>query len=268
MTGATVERGNAYASPLSTEIAEHISEKLGRAGLGVTLMSTGSMRAFPGAMAADYDLTAGFQRHPGNMAVHFKGSNAARLHGDAWRMGQGTTYILEESPEDYSNNAKEATLMASASHPNSIALTANGGPTVASNLVRFLHLCAPNRVFCISGMHAASGQSGAAASFTLSEEKLVEAVQHLMDLAPQFFGSRVNASPAAVARVLGDRPLTLLDVNAGGCVCRQFWLLAGGHNDVASPGLQTSEAVAEYTTQCVQAIAGVLGSERAAAAAA
>merc|ERR1719203_2784762 len=100
-------------------------------------MASASMRAHDATMSADADLTEGFMSAPGCNAVHFKGSNSVRLHGDLWRMTHGVSYLLEEEEGDFSNHAKEACLMACATHPRSIALCANGGPTVACNLARF-----------------------------------------------------------------------------------------------------------------------------------
>merc|ERR1719384_2708707 len=135
-------------------------------------MASGSMRAHDEVMSADNDLTAGFVRCSSCEAVHFKGTNSVRLHGDLWRIAHGTTYVLQEEATDFSNHAKEACLMACCTNSGSIALCANGGPTVAGNVARFLGLCRPRNVFTLCGLHAPSGTSGAAASFELSSEQL------------------------------------------------------------------------------------------------
>merc|ERR1712232_75263 len=174
-------------------------------------------------------------------AVHFKGTNAVLLHGDAWRIDHGTTYLLEEGHLDFSNHAKEAALMASCMHTKSLALCANGDPTVACNVARFLQLCSPGRVFTICGMHGPSGRSGAAASFPLSAEQLNHYFGSLRQLAPTFFGN-VSVDPNTIAASLSTRPLRLLHVDLEkGCTEYRYTLQVGAANNELSPGFTAEQ---------------------------
>jgi len=241
ITGATLTRGCEF----------------GRASKDIRLMTSASMRGHGEVMAADHDFTAGFQRGTGCKAVHFKGSNMIRLHGDPWNMGHGTSYVLEEAPSDYSNHAKEACLMASSCHPRSVAICANGGPTVATNLIRFLCLCSPRRVFSICGMHGASGMSGAAASFPISEEQLQSYIQSLVELAPNYFSGKVEPNVGAICAMLRERPVQLLEVAGNICAPRSFHVAVREPNETCSRGL-TSEDEAKVTTYAESCAACIL----------
>ena len=64
---------------------------------------------------ADNDCSQGFvegggDAGRGNNAVHFKGTNFLRLHGDMWAVQHGASYVLEETPVDFTNNVKEVRL--------------------------------------------------------------------------------------------------------------------------------------------------------------
>lgn len=246
MTGATLCRGSEFGSPLSREIAEGLGEELGLRAEehGIRLMASASMGGHDSIMSADCDLTTGFMRAPNCQAAHFKGLNAVRLHGDAWLVKNGVSYVVEELVSDWGNHAKEASLMAAAAHPRSAALCANGGPTVATNVVRFLHLSSARQVFTISAMHSGAGCSGAAASFAMTEEALVSAVQSLIDLEPSFFGAKVTATPAAVLATLQAKPLTILEFTGDGpecCNATSFTVAPGTPNKQKSPGLSAEQ---------------------------
>merc|ERR1711924_465614 len=158
------------------------------------------MRAHRAAMSVDHDFTKGFvdSGGAGCNAVHFKGSNAVMLHGDAWKMEHGVSYLIEEALEDFSNHAKEAALVGSAMNTKSIAILANGGPTVAINLTRFLAFCSPERVFTLCGLHGSSGNSGAAGGFNQSKEQLESSISSVGDLAPKVFKQRADAKAASI----------------------------------------------------------------------
>ena len=47
--------------------------------------------------------------------------------GDAWRIEHGVSYVLEEQPQDFSNNYRFAALYAGACNPSSIFLFGGGG---------------------------------------------------------------------------------------------------------------------------------------------
>merc|ERR1719210_2693450 len=123
MTGATLLPTSAHGSPVSTEVNAAVGQELGAMAphLKISLMASASMRAHDGAMSADNDLTAGFVRCSGCEAVHFKGTNAVRLHGNLWRIAHGTSYVLQEEANDFSNHAKEACVMACCSNRGSTA---------------------------------------------------------------------------------------------------------------------------------------------------
>eukprot|EP00927_Polykrikos_kofoidii_P056589 TRINITY_DN50682_c0_g1_i1.p1 TRINITY_DN50682_c0_g1~~TRINITY_DN50682_c0_g1_i1.p1 ORF type:complete len:525 (-),score=96.98 TRINITY_DN50682_c0_g1_i1:199-1773(-) len=251
VTGATLNRDSVYGSALSVEVAMEVGVALAAISKmsGICTMASASMRAHHAAMSADHDLTLGFVSNPECRAIHFKGSNAVRLDGDAWRMGHGTSYLIEEEALDFSNHAKEACLMACATHEHSIALCANGGPTVACNVARFLTLCSSGSVFTICGMHSPSGTSGAAVSFHTSKQQLAAAIDSLIKLAPSFFEAFVKEREAdGIAAVLLQRSLRLLDVGSEteieseACQLREYVVQPDAANEVPSPGLGPQQA--------------------------
>eukprot|EP00931_Biecheleriopsis_adriatica_P092266 TRINITY_DN66088_c0_g1_i1.p1 TRINITY_DN66088_c0_g1~~TRINITY_DN66088_c0_g1_i1.p1 ORF type:complete len:506 (-),score=77.73 TRINITY_DN66088_c0_g1_i1:278-1795(-) len=259
ITGATLCPGSPFASPLSVEAAVMIGSELASrsADHGVTLMASASMRAHYKAMSADHDFTLGFEKgSPDCKTVHFKGSNAVMLHGDLWRVAHGVSYVIQEHDMDFSNHAKEAALVSSAMHDRSVALLANGGPTVAVNLTRFLLLCGTGRVFSFCGLHSRSGGSGAAGSFKQSGQQLAEAIVGVGQLAPNVLGERADAAGRDIADNLQKRPLTLLELTDDGCYARKFILQPDQANSIASPGLvDGQDSLADvYAKQCAQAI--------------
>merc|ERR1740121_20924 len=190
MTGATLPQDSSFASKVSKEAAVEVGRALGSRSkdLGISLMVSGSMYGHGQAISIDTELTRGFCSHESLDAVHFKGTNTIRLHGDLWRIAHGISYVLEEADADFSNHTKEACIMACASNELSIALCCNGGPTVACNVLRFLGLCSPRRVFSLCGMHGPSGKSGAGPMpFALTEAQTVSFFNTLVELAPAFF---------------------------------------------------------------------------------
>merc|ERR1719330_871530 len=254
-------------SPLSKEVNEEVGHELGKIAsqLKISLMASASMRAHDGAMSADNDLTAGFVRCADCEAVHFKGTNAVRLHGNLWRIPHGTSYVLQEEAMDFSNHAKEACLMAYCANQASIALCANGGPTVACNVARFLGLCRPHKVFTLCGLHAASGLSGAAASFMLSAEQLEDSFRSLVSLAPAFFSGQVKTDATEIEGVLRDKPLRLLGVSAElGCEEHQYVLRPGGANPTKFPGMTPSDEplISTYAAAVASVIAAEARPER------
>lgn len=259
ITGATLCFGSPFASPLSSKVALTVGKELGKCckESGIKVMVSASMRAHRSTMSADHDFTLGFTRgSPDCTAVHFKGSNAVMLHGNAWSMSHGVSYIMEEEALDFSNHAKEAALVSSCLHAKSVALLANGGPTVAINLTRFLLLCRARHVFTLCGLHSASGASGAAGSFKQSEEQLMTAIKSAGRLAPNVLGELTEAAAANIIENLSTRPLTLMDLTAEGCCTHNFVLKPEGPNLQASPGLaegQEDLAVA-YAKQCAEHI--------------
>eukprot|EP00928_Gymnodinium_smaydae_P015990 TRINITY_DN15957_c0_g5_i1.p1 TRINITY_DN15957_c0_g5~~TRINITY_DN15957_c0_g5_i1.p1 ORF type:complete len:530 (+),score=85.19 TRINITY_DN15957_c0_g5_i1:62-1651(+) len=264
MTGATLDKGNENASLYSMEVAHAVGKAVAAAvGVrGVDLMASASMRAHRAAMSADHDLTSGFHSVDGCKAVHFKGSNSVRLHGDAWRMDHGVTYLIEEQDGDFTNHAKEAALMACSTNEGSFALCANGGPTVACNVVRFLTLCRPGRVFAISGMHGASGMSGAAASFSLKREQLVSFLESLISLAPAFFGEKVRTDPDEIVASLSISNLRVLEIEnerASGKTCfeRIHTVKVESPNTARSPGFTAADAgfIDEYAADVARKVA-------------
>merc|ERR1719330_1974915 len=248
-------------SPLSKEVNEEVGHELGKIAsqLKISLMASASMRAHDGAMSADNDLTAGFVRCADCEAVHFKGSNAVRLHGNLWRIDHGKTYVLQEEPRDFSNHAKEACLMACCANEGSIALCANGGPTVACNVARFLGLCRPQKVFAICGVHASSGMSGAAASFQLSSEQLEGFFTSLVSLAPAFFSGLVKTDVKEIEALLQERPLRLLDVSAEkGCKECEYVLRPCEANSARYPGMAAGDRplIPRYANSAARVILG------------
>lgn len=283
VTGATLSQGSPFATPLSKEVSLMLGELLGKEaasrgsgndakGLPLVL-ATGSMRGHPEVMSADHDFAEGFRRIAGCTVVHFKGSNSMRLHGDVWNMpdDSGTSYVLEEETKDYSNHAKEAAIMVCASAPRSIALCSNGGPTVGTNVVRFLNLCLPHRVFSICGLHSGGGRSGAAASFALTEEAMQGALRSLLELkgtAAVFAEKQLDPSKAAA--LLTQKPLTLLEAEpTKGCVARLFHLAPGKPNETPSPGIAVTEGdaktavVEKYSKACIQCLLQVVDERNA-----
>eukprot|EP00929_Paragymnodinium_shiwhaense_P112623 TRINITY_DN80888_c0_g1_i1.p1 TRINITY_DN80888_c0_g1~~TRINITY_DN80888_c0_g1_i1.p1 ORF type:complete len:557 (-),score=84.24 TRINITY_DN80888_c0_g1_i1:32-1702(-) len=269
LTGATLCKGSPFASPLSREVAECVGEQLALQASESSssssslprLMASASLRTHSGAMSADNDFTCGFERGPGCRTVSFKGSNAVWLHGNAWVIPHGTAYLLEEALWDFTNHAKEAALMASATNPGSIALLAGGGPTVACNLVRMLMLCSPRRVFAVNGLHSAFGSSGAAGSFGLDKEQLRQAIVSLSALAPSFFEDKAVVTAEQIQAALRERPLLQLNLADNpldtACEAVEFNVQANVPNASKSPGLTEEQrhAVAAYAIKCAQLIA-------------
>eukprot|EP00928_Gymnodinium_smaydae_P043907 TRINITY_DN29340_c0_g1_i1.p1 TRINITY_DN29340_c0_g1~~TRINITY_DN29340_c0_g1_i1.p1 ORF type:complete len:540 (-),score=23.95 TRINITY_DN29340_c0_g1_i1:88-1656(-) len=260
VTGATLPAGTPHGSCMSVEVAvavgKAVAEKMQLKG--VSLMASASMRGHNATMSADHDLTLGFESVVGCDTVHFKGINAVRLAGDAWRMNHGLTYVLEEDSNDFSNNAKEACLMACGTNARSFALCANGGPTVACNVVRFLMLCRPKRVFTICGMHGQSGLSGAAASFNLKVEQIVSYLESLIELAPSFFKGKVKTNQTDILQKMSASPLRLLEVDADkGCVERPYYIVVGSANSTPSPGFTLDDAtrIPEYADKLAAVVA-------------
>lgn len=245
-----------FASPDSKQIAEAVGEKFGqKAGKhGIHVMASASMRGHDKLMSADHDFTYGFCKNSGCQAVHFKGSNLTALHGEAWQMNHGISYMFEEERYDFSNHAKEAALMASLSNPRSVSFLANGGPTVAINLCRMLLLCGKNRVFTFTGLHSKGGQSGASGSFKASQEKLESTIAALLDLSPQFFGSRsIPTSGPAIVKALGSKPLRLLNWDEKQISESEYILQPDSPNIAVNPGIQGSkEAIRGYANGCAE----------------
>lgn len=158
--------------------------------------------------------------------------------------------------------------MACASNELSIALCCNGGPTVACNVLRFLGLCSPRRVFSLCGMHGPSGKSGAGPMpFALTEAQTVSFFNTLVELAPAFFERLVKErleriDAAKIQALLQERPLQLLDVNPReGCLVRDYLTCQGPAPwtafDWSSPGLVEGQkpSVADYASAVASRIA-------------
>jgi len=258
LTGATLMPTTQFASPDSKVIAEAIGEKFGQRASthGVRLMASASMRGHDKLMSADHDFTSGFCRNADCQAVHFKGSNLTALHGEAWQMNHGISYMLEEERYDFSNHAKEAALMASLTNPRSVSFLANGGPTVAINLCRMLLLCGKNRVFTFTGLHSKGGQSGASGSFKASQEKLESTMAALLELSPQFFGLKnIPRSSPAIVKALGSKPLRLLNWDEKKINETEYILQPDSPNTAVNPGIQGSkEAIEGYAKGCAEKI--------------
>jgi len=255
LTGATLMPTTQFASPLSKKIAEAVGEEFGKKveTHGVYLMSSASMRGHDKLMSADHDFTCGFCKNPGCQAVHFKGSNIVALHGEAWEMKHGISYMFEEEFLDFSNHAKEAALMASLCNERSVSFLANGGPTVAINLSRMLLLCGKNRVFTLTGLHSKGGKSGASGAFPASKEKLESAVDALLNLSPTFFGSNKNVPKGgdAVVAALVSKPLRLLSWDESKRLTEtEYTLKPDSPNQDVYPGIFDEKAICGYATQC------------------
>eukprot|EP00928_Gymnodinium_smaydae_P090119 TRINITY_DN73968_c0_g1_i1.p1 TRINITY_DN73968_c0_g1~~TRINITY_DN73968_c0_g1_i1.p1 ORF type:complete len:532 (+),score=58.04 TRINITY_DN73968_c0_g1_i1:69-1598(+) len=262
MTGATLSKdGCAYQSPVASEVNVSIGEALASRAErhGIHILIGASMAGHDEAVSADRDLTLGFGRAPHCEAVHFKGSNAVLLHGDGWNMQHGTTYLLEEAQDDFSNNAKEAAMLASLANPRSAALLSSGGGTVAKNLIRFLCLASQGHVFTISGVHNGDGRSGASAPISRTIEEFEEALRSCALLSPEFFSDKLPLDHAAIVSTLKQRPLTLLDVGSeGACAAWKYFLEPGMQNDRRSPGLAQSTHVSAYANACAEYITDAL----------
>ena len=69
--------------------------------------------------------------------------------GDAWRIEHGVSYVLEEQPQDFSNNYRFAALYAGACNPSSIFLFGGGGCVSTGDLAsptrphESPHTCSP-----------------------------------------------------------------------------------------------------------------------------
>jgi len=255
LTGATLMPNTQFASPLSKQIAEALGDKFGRGAdtHGIRIMASGSMRGHAQLMSADHDFTYGFCKNPGCQAVHFKGSNIVALHGAAWEINHGITYMIEEEEFDFSNHAKEAALMASLCNGKSISFLANGGPTVAINLSRMLLLCEKNRVFTFTGLHSKGGKSGASGGFSASKEKLQSAVDALNSLSPQFFGERIQKTRSGdeIVAALAEKPLRLLSWDeTQGCIETHYTLKPDSPNNNVYPGIFQKNAIEGYAAKC------------------
>jgi len=263
LTGATLTPTTQFASPDSKEIAEAVGESFGQAAHthGIRVMASASMRGHVKLMSADHDFTYGFCKNPGCQAVHFKGSNLVALHGEAWEMKHGISYILEEERCNFSNNAKEAALMASLTNQQSISFLANGGPTVAMNLCRMLVLCGKNRVFTLTGLHSNSGKSGASGCFSHSLEQLESTITALHDLSPLFFDRfKLPRRGDQLMKELVSKPLRLLNwVENEGVVETTYILKPDCPNTAVNPGVQGSKKTIQlYAVGCMQKICETL----------
>merc|ERR1719491_111412 len=124
--------------------------------------------------------------------------------------------------------------MAACTHKSSMALCANGDPTVARQLVSFLALCQRDKVFSLCGTQSKKGTSGAAANEPLSEQQLEDIFKSMRDLAG-FFSDKVTTS---AKDMLKQKPLRLLDIEpARGCQDIEFTLVPGKANDMRYYGL-------------------------------
>eukprot|EP00928_Gymnodinium_smaydae_P008464 TRINITY_DN13083_c0_g6_i1.p1 TRINITY_DN13083_c0_g6~~TRINITY_DN13083_c0_g6_i1.p1 ORF type:complete len:509 (+),score=30.74 TRINITY_DN13083_c0_g6_i1:57-1583(+) len=262
VTGATAARGSPYSSPLATEVAKSVGFAIAdvAATIGICHAASASMRGFEGTMSVDSDFTEGFAQHHGCDAIHFKGSNAVWLHGNGWKVSHGSSYLLEEESSDFSNTAKEACLMACATGENCLAVLANGGPTVASNLARFLYLGKPNRVFTIAGMHTASGGSGASGAFARTKDQLSQAILTLKDLCPSFFDPLIEDTADEIVARLQQKPLILLSATEP--TIDTFVMRPDVKNTKMHRGLTDARAVHPYADQCRAAIMSILTSQR------
>jgi len=257
LTGATLMPTTQFASPDSRQIAEAIGEQFGdKANIhGIRVMASASMRGHSKLMSADHDFTAGFCKSAGCQAVHFKGSNLVLLHGEAWEMNHGISYMFEEERCDFSNHAKEAALMASLANKKSISFLANGGPTVAINLSRMLLLCGKGRVFTFTGLHSKRGQSGASGGFTATREKLESSIDALHNLSPQFFGSlKLPRSGDDIVAQLASKPLHLLNWDGNkGITETEYTVKPDCPNTDVNPGVQDDQrALDSYARGCAE----------------
>eukprot|EP00928_Gymnodinium_smaydae_P010759 TRINITY_DN14050_c0_g1_i1.p1 TRINITY_DN14050_c0_g1~~TRINITY_DN14050_c0_g1_i1.p1 ORF type:complete len:631 (-),score=161.28 TRINITY_DN14050_c0_g1_i1:188-2080(-) len=253
VTGATLPQGSELASPVATPLAEAFGREVGGRSRthGIRLMASASMRGMDGMFSADHDFTKGFNSCPGCDAVHFKGSNLVKLHGRAWTMEHGTSYVVEEEADDFSNHAKEACLMVCSKNSRSSALLACGGPTVSLNLCRMLLTCSANRVFAVTGMHSKSGKSGASGSFPTTSEQQESAVQALYKLAPGgFFKDFETISSQEIAAKLETLPLGLLHhCQHKGCDPGTYVMQPGKPNEAVYPGIVETDHIAHYVRQ-------------------
>jgi len=258
LTGATLMPNTKYASSLSKELAIKIGQRFGMMAdsHGIRMMASASMRGHSELMSADHDFTSGFHSQIGCNAVHFKGSNLVALHGAAWEIDHGTSYLLEEETHDFSNHAKESALMATLTNPKSISFLANGGPTVAINLSRMLLLCQEGRVFALTGLHSDMGKSGASGAFNATEEQLELAIKGLVDLAPEFFGEKVPSNRADIIEALKQKPLSLLNWK-GEFQESQYFLQPNNPNKDVLPGV-TQDSLEEYASGCTDRVAAGL----------
>jgi len=251
ITGATLEKGSAYASSWSSEIARGIGRNLGMEAnkTDVKVCINGSMKGHSLTMSADEDFCTGFEEG-GGKAVNVKGSNMVQLHGDAWRVRCGVSYVLEE--DDFSNHTKEACLCAAVKNPKSIVMAANGGPTVSINLARFMHLSSRG-VFAINGMHSKGGKSGASGSFKTTTESLNQAVAFLKTLGPEFFTDEDVVQGEDLFAELRGKQLTLLNWNAQLRICdvSTYTLQPGVENKGESPGIEDEAHVDIYCQTAV-----------------
>jgi len=256
ITGATLEKDSQFASQFSTEIGREIGHNLAKHAdqTGVKVLINGSMKGHSKTMSADEDFAAGFLRHPGCKVVSVKGLNMVQLHGDAWKVESGVGYVLEEELKDFSNNAKEACICAAVLNSKSIVMAANGGPTVSSNLARFLYLSSPERVFAVNGMHSTGGKSGASGSFKTTADTLDQAVGAMKIFAPDFFKDFLKTGEALQQELL-KKPLTLLDFNVDGdkrCVRDTYTLKHAEENQKVSPGITNKNDVEAYCEEAVE----------------
>jgi len=262
LTGATVMPDSHFASPFSTATARKIGQEFGKMAVkhNVRVMSSASMRGHHQLMSADHDFTRGFCENQGCQAVHFKGSNIVALHGEAWEMPHGISYMLEEGKADFSNHAKESALMASLCSPNSTSFLANGGPTVAINLCRMLLLCGKGRVFTFTGLHSKFGKSGASGAFGATKEKLEASIVSMHDLAPEFFKTlQLPMTGDTIVEALKSRPLRLLNWDASQATTEEseYILKPEAPNEDVKPGVP-EEHVAPYASGCAQELCKAL----------
>ena len=190
ITGATLEKNSIFGSPVATMAAETVGRFLRESALKDHMMCSASMRVYPDSTSFDADLTKPWQEAGGRVA-QFTGSNIQMLHGAAWDIEHGTSYIIEEDIGDFSNHTKEAALFAGLKHPTSAFILGNGGPTVNINLTRAMALCPAGHVFSLAGCCSAEGQfrgsSAAIGSIPMKKESQEDALLSLGKFAPHFF---------------------------------------------------------------------------------
>ena len=212
ITGATLEKNSIFGSPVATMAAETVGRFLRESALKDHMMCSASMRVYPDSTSFDADLTKPWQEAGGRVA-QFTGSNIQMLHGAAWDIEHGTSYIIEEDIGDFSNHTKEAALFAGLKHPTSAFILGNGGPTVNINLTRAMALCPAGHVFSLAGCCSAEGQfrgsSAAIGSIPMKKESQEDALLSLGKFAPHFFtwlpsvevrAPWARATPCAISR--------------------------------------------------------------------
>jgi len=210
ITGATLEKNSIFGSPVATMAAETVGRFLRESALKDHMMCSASMRVYPDSTSFDADLTKPWQEAGGRVA-QFTGSNIQMLHGAAWDIEHGTSYIIEEDIGDFSNHTKEAALFAGLKHPTSAFILGNGGPTVNINLTRAMALCPAGHVFSLAGCCSAEGQfrgsSAAIGSIPMKKESQEDALLSLGKFAPHFF--TWLPSVEELGKRLAERELTI-----------------------------------------------------------